>query len=307
MTTTTVRKYPWLFTTGKTIENKLDYDAALKECKLDYTVHLEDMCTTNGVSVLDAKAVVRDDGHVICSTGSHTQLVQNIDKFSFFGDMIETGLVELHAGGVLKNGNRQFLLAKYKENYEVAPGDVVEHFVLCRDAYDNSASVSITDWAGRLICSNGLARIEQMNAIKFRHGKDVKNKVGLFRELLENTALDFKKTIETYKQLASKKIGHEWLAEYTMKILEVDDVDLLFNNDNQPIKRMRELQDAIHFGQGQNLESIKNTAWWAYNGVTNWLSHTKGRSNETRLDSLFWGDSKRVNQLAIETALTLAV
>jgi hypothetical protein len=48
-------------------------------------------------------------------------------------------------------------------------------------------------------------------------------------------------------------------------------------------------------------------SWWtAVQGFTHWLSHTRGRSQATRLDSLFFGEGAAMNKLALETAVQMA-
>ncbi|VTR95792.1 Uncharacterized protein OS=Alcanivorax pacificus W11-5 GN=S7S_02113 PE=4 SV=1 [Gemmata massiliana] len=59
-------------------------------------------------------------------------------------------------------------------------------------------------------------------------------------------------------------------------------------------------------GRGNDLPSIRNTFWSAYNGVNEWLGYSRGRSQATWLDSLWFGDGAAVNKTALEIAIEMA-
>ena len=40
-------------------------------------------------------------------------------------------------------------------------------------------------------------------------------------------------------------------------------------------------------GRGNGLPSIRGTYWTAYNGVSEWLTYNRGRSEDNRLNSLW--------------------
>jgi hypothetical protein len=51
---------------------------------------------------------------------------------------------------------------------------------------------------------------------------------------------------------------------------------------------------------------VSGTFWTAYNGVAEWLSYQRGRTQANRLNSLWFGDSAAMNRQALETALEMA-
>jgi phage/plasmid-like protein (TIGR03299 family) len=52
--------------------------------------------------------------------------------------------------------------------------------------------------------------------------------------------------------------------------------------------------------------STKGTWWNAYNAVTEFLTHERGKSADGRLNSLWFGDSARLSQSALQSALTMS-
>ena len=59
-------------------------------------------------------------------------------------------------------------------------------------------------------------------------------------------------------------------------------------------------------GRGNTLPSVRGTLWTAYNGVSEWLTYNRGRSEDNRLNSLWFGDSALTNRHALEVALDMA-
>jgi hypothetical protein len=60
-------------------------------------------------------------------------------------------------------------------------------------------------------------------------------------------------------------------------------------------------------GRGNNLPGVKGTLWAGYNAVTEYLAYSRGKTDDSRLDSLWFGDSAKVNARAMEVAYALAV
>ena len=82
------------------------------------------------------------------------------------------------------------------------------------------------------------------------------------------------------------------------------------SEDEVPSARTANVIDQIiglcESGRGNDLPSIRNTYWSAYNGVSEWLGYSRGRSQATRLDSLWFGDGAAVNQAALQVAIAMA-
>jgi hypothetical protein len=59
-------------------------------------------------------------------------------------------------------------------------------------------------------------------------------------------------------------------------------------------------------GFGANLPSARGTWWGAFNAVAEYLAYGRGRSDDSRLDALWFGESARLNRDALATAVQLA-
>ena len=60
-------------------------------------------------------------------------------------------------------------------------------------------------------------------------------------------------------------------------------------------------------GSGQHLEGVKGTLWGGYNAITEYLTHERGRTQDTRMDSVWFGDSHKVAQRALRVAHQMAM
>jgi hypothetical protein len=54
------------------------------------------------------------------------------------------------------------------------------------------------------------------------------------------------------------------------------------------------------------LPGVKGTVWSMYNAVTHYLTHERGRSEDSRINSLFFGDSATANSRALLEGFRLA-
>jgi hypothetical protein len=59
-------------------------------------------------------------------------------------------------------------------------------------------------------------------------------------------------------------------------------------------------------GRGSDLAAARGTWWAAYNAVTEYLSHARGRTEDGRLNSLWYGEGAQLNARALQNALQMS-
>jgi hypothetical protein len=114
---------------------------------------------------------------------------------------------------------------------------------------------------------------------------------------------EFEAAAEQYRRLARKSINQTDLRRYVKKVFKVEDER---DTGTRMVNIMEEVMALAEAGRGNNLPSIRGTYWSAYNGVSEWLTYYRGRSEDNRLNSLWFGDSALTNRHALEVALGLA-
>ena len=93
-----------------------------------------------------------------------------------------------------------------------------------------------------------------------------------------------------------------------LRVLIADDTAAIRESLSALVKRLEDVEiiGLAEAGRGNQLASIRGTYWSAYNGVSEWLTHNRGRSEDNRLNSLWFGDGAVTNRHALETAIDMA-
>jgi Domain of unknown function (DUF932) len=115
---------------------------------------------------------------------------------------------------------------------------------------------------------------------------------------------DFEATAEHYKLLARRSINQADLTRDVIKVLKVDDAEEVRTRTKNTIADIVGLFEA---GRGNTLPSIRKTYWTAHNGVSAWLSYDRGRRQDSRRNSLWFGDSANLKRHALQTALEMGI
>jgi phage/plasmid-like protein (TIGR03299 family) len=200
-----------------------------------------------------------------------------------------------------------WVLAKLnREPLVVAPGDEVEKYLLLSHGHDGSLAVRVGFTPVRVVCANTLAvahRSDAAKLIRLKHTKDVLTNLANVREVMNLANAEFEATAEQYRLLARKDINQADLRRYVKRVLKVDDQEEIATRTANVIEQIVGLCES---GVGNTLPSVKDTYWTAYNGVTEWLGYQRGRGRQSRLDSLWFGDSANLNRHALQVALEMA-
>lgn len=292
----------------------------LKEAQLDWEVKKQPLYTAAETSLsgqrLDSHhALVRSsDDSILGICGNRFQPTQNSEAFEFFTRFIKAGEMEMHTAGSLDKGRNVWALAKVSEGFELPGGDKVESFMLLSNPHVWGESLKVMFTPIRVVCQNTLtAAVGGFNtdsAFRMMHTKTFNNEE-IFKQA--EKALGLVKT-----QLEE----HEAQARFLSSV-EVPDDNAYFNyfmdtlyqnkdtaNDNLnyaelPLK-VKNLLDLVRSQPGAEIQSSKNTYWGAYNAVTYWADHEAGRTNDSRLNSAWFGQNALVKRRALATAVTHA-
>ncbi len=285
-----------------------DWPSASRKAGLDWEVELVPLVTADTQAQVDHRAVRRTtDARVLGVVGPKYAVLQNRDAFQWFAPFLDAREAALHTAGSLKQGSRVWVLAKLNRSpIEVAPGDEVEKFILLSHGHDGSLAVRCGFSPIRVVCANTLAMAHGSNTsklIRLKHTKDVLENLANVQEIMDLANAEFEATAEQYRLLARKSINQADLRKYVRRVLKIEEED---NPGTRMANIMEEVMALAEAGRGNNLPSIRGTYWSAYNGVSEWLTYSRGRSEDARLNSLWFGDSALTNRHALEVALDMA-
>ena len=182
----------------------------------------------------------------------------------------------------------------------------MEKFLLLSHGHDGSLAVRVGFTPVRVVCSNTLALAHNAVAsklIRLRHSKSLATSLASVRDVMNLANKEFEATAEQYRLLARRDINQADLRKYVRRVLKVDEQEVPSARLTNQIEQIIGLCES---GRGNDLASVSGTYWTAYNGVSEWLGYNRGRSQTTRLDSLWYGEGAAINKFALQTALDMA-
>jgi phage/plasmid-like protein (TIGR03299 family) len=285
-----------------------DWPSAGRKAGLDWEVELVPLLTADTQAQVTHRAVRRtSDARVLGVVGPRYAPLQNRDAFGWFQPFLDAREAALHTAGSLKGGSRIWVLAKLnREPLVIAEGDEVEKYILLSHGHDGSLAVRCGFSPIRVVCQNTLSMAHGSDAsklIRLKHTKDVLENLANVREVMNVANAAFEATAEQYRRLARKSVNQADLRKYVRRVLKVEDEQEASTRCKNLIEEIVGLAEA---GRGNNIPSVRGTLWTAYNGVSEWLTYNRGRSVDSRLNSLWFGDSALTNRHALEVALDMA-
>jgi phage/plasmid-like protein (TIGR03299 family) len=253
----------------------------------------------------DKKHIFRSDGRYIGTVGDGYHLLQYVDGFRQFEGLIDSGLVELEAGGLLRDGKRMWALGKVKDAVaDVAPGDTVKGYILFYSGFDGSLSAGMGSTTVRVVCANTLAAARNEGIqYKFRHTASMPQRLEDARNAIRKEVEAFRVQADLYRHLAAKKVSRKAQEEYITAVMtpesQKEGEDLSTRAENT-IRYVIDLIDTQ-----RNLELVpatRGTAWQAYNAVSEYLTHDYGNNQDNRLNAQWFGNTAALNRRALVAA-----
>jgi phage/plasmid-like protein (TIGR03299 family) len=294
--------------TPLTAEDVYDWPAACRKSGLDWEVELTALATADTQAPVAHRAVRRTtDGRVLGVVGPRFAPLQNRVAFQWFTPFLDAKEARLETAGSLRNGSRVWVLAKLnRDPLVIAPGDEVEKYLLLSHGHDGALAVRVGFTPVRVVCQNTLTLAHNADAsqlIRLRHSKSLASNLTNIREVMNLANQAFEATAEQYRRLARKDINQADLRRYVRRVLGVDEGAAPSARLANQIEQIVGLAEA---GRGNDLPSVRGTYWTAFQGFTHWLTHERGRTLHSRLDSLWYGEGAAINRRALQVAVELA-
>jgi phage/plasmid-like protein (TIGR03299 family) len=278
---------------GTPVPSDLTPEQMLEKAGLNWEVEkVPAYANVNGEQVEVGKsALVRtSDNRVLDVVGNDWNPLQNADAFDFFNDFVMAGDMDMHTAGSLLGGKRVWALAKVKDSFELFGGkDRVDNYLLFSNPHEYGMSIDIRMTPVRVVCNNTLTvslRSASNNFAKVSHrtvfdAETVKETMGL-------AEIKLNKYQEAAEFIASKRL-FPVLGEAKRKKQSKGAKNVLELLDTQP---------GAELGEG--------TFWQLYNGVTYYVDHEMGRTDDNRLNNAWFGAGVKKKQDALDLALEMA-
>lgn len=244
-------------------------------------------------AVKDRYANVRvTDGKPLGIVGGDHKIYQNVEVFSFFDAVVDSGEAKYSTAGALYGGSRVWLTAKIGDTMTVA-GEDHDIYLMIVNSHDGSRSLQAVTTFIRAVCSNTVTM--GLNSAKtrwtLRHRTTLEGKAGEARDALQlafKNAAAFEAEVERMMQISVEKDTFEEIVR-----------GILPEQKRQKEKNVEQLMSVFENESTVVDTDAAGTAWGAFNALTFWLDWGREvRSKEARMTSLIEGQAARMrNQM----------
>ena len=253
----------------------------------------------------ESKVLYRSDTHMPLSVVSaRYQTVQPAAILEFYRDLLSVGGFELETAGVLKDGKKLWALAKTGQEALLKGGDRVKGYLLLATSCDGTLATTAQFTSVRVVCQNTLqmALGDRDGVVRVPHSTQfdpeaVKRSLGV-------AGTQWATFQDTIQALAERKVNRWDVMRYVTTVLGDPERPL----PEQPHERaMKKVVDLFaREGRGADLASADGTAWGLVNAVTEYVDHhRRARSQDSRLDSAWFGPGATLKARALTEAVKL--
>ncbi len=299
---------------GQQVSDDITTDGMMKAAGLDWSVTKQPMYYMDDLGemgeVPGKSALVRSsDNKVMDIVGQDWNPVQNAEAFEFFREFVDTGDMQMHTAGSLKDGKMVWALAKVNDGFTIktAQGeDSVESYLLFSNPHQYGKSIDVRFTPIRVVCNNTLTfslQSDSKNFVKLNHRSKfdpdlVKQQMGLASE-------KFAKYKDMAEFLSSRRYNKESLMKFYNEVFphtysKGKDVNVV----EDLTKNAKAAMDVLYTQPGAN---YAEGSWWqALNSVTYLTDHKMGRSSESRMQSSWFGQNQARKMKAVNKAVEYA-
>lgn len=341
---------PWASGMGTPVDTCKTSREVMKKAGLDYPVdtvtafaevpfRINSKNTINeavGEHVYNGKKYIQSPkGRIILRTDKNIpfgivdesyKVVQNIDVFNFFDDAIGEGKAQWQHAGKFGYGERIFVSAKLPKDIKVGD-DIINNYLVFSNSHDGSSAVQILFTPIRVFCMNCLnSAFKKADAyIKFKHTKNVKNKLTAGAEILKNSLAHCNTLEHLYNSMFNFKMSDVDVMQYICEIMLTDEEleglrtfklntkhERLFDRDEYVRSKVGVSQKKLtiitdmydYYKNGVAQEPINGTSWGAYNAITGYFSNynTVDDSAQDRCKTLLYGGAVDITTKAFTIA-----
>ena len=291
---------------------------AMKAAGLEWAVKTEPLYRKQHgrfAAIEEAVLTVRDDTDQILGVVTPDyQIIQTQQAFEFIDALVGESAAIFETAGSLREGRRVFACAKLPGDLVITEGDVLSKYLFFISGHDGKMSFLVKFTGTRVVCENtsNIAISEATpRQSTIRHTGEINFKLDEVRRVLGLQLRYFTLFGEKARALSAKKISEAIARTYFERVVPFpvgSDVTIA------QVERTRKLHDTFaflfHEGRGNQLRGAKQTAWAAFNAITEWADHVnvltqKGEPKASGFENALFGSGERLKQDAWDKALAL--
>ena len=249
------------------------------------------------------------DGSVepLGTVGSKYRPLQNREAFEWFQPWLDTKEVAIETAGSLEGGKSVWVMARIlREDVEVSSGDRIAKYLMLSSRHDGLGATACGFTPIRIVCSNTMQMAHDSRSSKLlrvRHTAGQHESLSAIRDTIDMIDMEFIATAEQYRRMLSCKLSPSELRRYVRLVNDIGEDIPEKSLSGRMRNRINRVCQLAASGMGQQGDL---TAWSAYNGFTQYLTHNAGSDAEKRLRSNMDGAYAKLNQRAFNLAVELS-
>lgn len=239
-----------------------------------------------------------DTGDMLSMVGNQWTPFQNKDALQNIQVLLDTGLVKMDTAFAISSGqNVVYCCSLAGSQGEVRLGDEITRYFTLSVPHCVGAIVPFFTTI-RTVCNNTLqAGMSAASAmLRIRHSEKVTLNVETAMRMINVAQGEFQADLEMWKKLQNVGFNADDVAKYVMRVFDVKD------GDEISTKKQTSLVDIVRLAS-QGKGNTGKTLWDAFNAITEYESHNRGRTVENRMSNLYFGGENGKN---IKRALEVA-
>lgn len=234
---------------------------------------------------------------------------QNEQAFDFFNDFIAAGDMEMHTAGSLADGELMWVLARVKESfYVVKKKDEVQSYLLFTNPHRFGMSIDTRFTPTRVVCNNTLSlALNTASAQKVSSTHRSPFNADMVKEKLGLASYKMTEYKERAQFLATKQYKNEDIVEYFKRLFPAPTP----KKEEEQKRKTPEFSRAANYSMAvlntqPGADIAPGTFWNLYNAATYYTNHLAGKSDSSRVESLWYGGSQKKNVEALNLAVEMA-
>lgn len=284
-----------------------------------------------------------DNGTVLSFSSSDYKPHQNAELVGMMSEFAKESGLTLDRVGAFEDGARIWASATSPRQQNAAKGDIVQMTIQMRSGHQPGIATTVSASALRLVCLNGATMRVAGGKAKFTHGALMSDlKVGQAREFVAAASEAFNRHMSRLQALYAVHTSRALDLTYLLQLLQPEllrpvaekilrststpapwsnlDANIanrrLLNAILEKDSSRRVVEDIILDSGSRTLNAAiaaydhqpgaalsRGTLAHAYNGVTHFNSNVRGRSDETGLESNYWGAAAKSSSSALDLAI----
>jgi phage/plasmid-like protein (TIGR03299 family) len=270
-----------------------------------------------GPQIWPARKVLHrsDTGAPLAVVSDSYNVVQPGQVMDFFRQLVDLGGFQLETAGALSDGRRVWALASVGDAAPVVSSDLVKPYLLLGTSYDGTMATVAKFTAIRVVCNNTItAAVGGYSGGRVLKGEAETN-TGYLKSAVR--VLHSERFDAEAVRLQLGIVANAWdsflvqsrqLADSPMSQDQADDflAELLApcHTSAKPLQDGRAYRQVLALFNGQaigsDLPGVAGTRWAMLNAVTELVDHARGRSNNTRIESAWFGAGAALKARAVE-------